>query len=470
MMTLGSQVELTGLTGRIDLNGERVLLIGMNIDKGRYKVRLQSGGDITVKPECCDPVLERAPSTVAVPKFESIPTPALSRSAASIRHLDETARDAFAKIFGDKGIDLRVSLAGKGERDETHYTFLVDLDGNVAFEATITASEFATLYGFAKPPTFGSPKDSPSPFAVDGMRGRSKLDERLTVQLGYRVLHLALCKLPLDDDVWWHLYRSIENFYKQSSRWEDLIHLQHLAFKVSIVIPSLADNIKAVTSPSLRLATLEHSLAESFESLEKYAEAIDLYEEAATLLGPGELARIQILGNAGLACKRAGLYDKAEVLYHRAITGRRFDLEEHSNVLTNLAALYLGQMEGIQKQRPGEMLVNYEEHVLSVTLGTLLGVAGFSSPFGMARPSDVLKDNLCTAKAARRTLQQIASCDFDSLRRLILASLPAPSPRARFAWGTTRTARPMRSAARKTAASARRRRARAPASRASASR
>ena len=76
-MRLGSPVKLIGIQSRTEVNGQHGVLIDMNAN-GRYCIRLRSGETMAVRPECCDPVLERAPSEIAVPKFDSLTKPKLN--------------------------------------------------------------------------------------------------------------------------------------------------------------------------------------------------------------------------------------------------------------------------------------------------------------------------------------------------------------------------------------------------------
>ena len=76
-MRLGSPVKLIGIQSRTEVNGQHGVLIDMNAN-GRYCIRLRSGETMAVRPECCDPVLERAPSEIAVLKFDSLTKPKLN--------------------------------------------------------------------------------------------------------------------------------------------------------------------------------------------------------------------------------------------------------------------------------------------------------------------------------------------------------------------------------------------------------
>ena len=68
----------------------------------------------------------------------------------------------------------------------------------------------------------------PTPFDRNG-EPLAQLDKRLRDQIGYRILHLALRSVPVPQDVWFHSFKQLQNYYKQQSRWKDLANMYFTA-------------------------------------------------------------------------------------------------------------------------------------------------------------------------------------------------------------------------------------------------
>ena len=98
-MRLGSPVKLIGIQSRTEVNGQNGVLIDMNAT-GRYCIRLRSGETMAVRPECCDPILERAPSEIAVPKFDSLTKPKLNAPTIDLGALTAEAREVYTCLAG----------------------------------------------------------------------------------------------------------------------------------------------------------------------------------------------------------------------------------------------------------------------------------------------------------------------------------------------------------------------------------
>ena len=140
--------------------------------------------------------------------------------------------------------------------------------------------------------------------------------------------------MPVPQDVWFHSFKQLQNYYKQQSRWKDLANMYCLTIEVSCVLPGLAHKVIDQPSHQRRIAKLEHDLGEALESLAKYEVAAEMYEEAASLFPAGAYERDHAIHDAGLARRRAYQCDRAEQLYHTALHSRVSHGDDVSTLFT----------------------------------------------------------------------------------------------------------------------------------------
>ena len=141
-MRLGSPVKLIGIQSRTEVNGQHGVLIDMNAN-GRYCIRLRSGETMAVRPECCDPVLERAPSEIAVPKFDSLTKPKLNAPTIDLGALTAEAREVYSAIYAGEAIILRT------EQKQTRGWLGSELADVTMFVITVDVGSWANLFSAA---------------------------------------------------------------------------------------------------------------------------------------------------------------------------------------------------------------------------------------------------------------------------------------------------------------------------------
>ena len=428
-MRLGSPVKLIGIQSRTEVNGQHGVLIDMNAN-GRYCIRLRSGETMAVRPECCDPVLERAPSEIAVPKFDSLTKPKLNAPTIDLGALTAEAREVYSAIYAGEAIILRTEQKqtrgwlGSELADVTMFVITVDVGSwaNLFSAAIVIPSKGpinSTTQWLATTDAAGIP--IPTPFDRNG-EPLAQLDKRLRDQIGYRILHLALRSVPVPQDVWFHSFKQLQNYYKQQSRWKDLANMYCLTIEVSCVLPGLARKVIDQPSHQRRIAKLEHDLGEALESLAKYEVAAEMYEEAASLFPAGAYERDHAIHDAGLARRRAYQCDRAEQLYHTALHSRVSHGDDVSTLFTwfkDLSAAYNYACND-QGECDPQLLG------LAHTLGALLAAAGHPNKLGIA--GNLIRPELRKELAARHALRRIASVEFDDLRRTILDCMTVLSP------------------------------------------
>ena len=110
---------------------------------GRYCIRLRSGETMAVRPECCDPVLERAPSEIAVPKFDSLTKPKLNAPTIDLGALTAEAREVYSAIYAGEAIILRT------EQKQTRGWLGSELADVTMFVITVDVGSWANLFSAA---------------------------------------------------------------------------------------------------------------------------------------------------------------------------------------------------------------------------------------------------------------------------------------------------------------------------------
>ena len=132
---------------------------------GRYCIRLRSGETMAVRPECCDPVLERAPSEIAVPKFDSLTKPKLNAPTIDLGALTAEAREVYSAIYAGEAIILRT------EQKQTRGWLGSELADVTMFVITVDVGSWANLFSAAIviPSKAASARRCAQPVAPDGV-------------------------------------------------------------------------------------------------------------------------------------------------------------------------------------------------------------------------------------------------------------------------------------------------------------
>ena len=183
----------------------------------------------------------------------------------------------------------------------------------------------------------------------------SELTRAESESLMRRVMHHALrsldvCLLP--DEIHHAFARELVQYYRFNKKWRNLEDVYTclldaaLAGERSTELGWCHDWETGVTLH----CELESQLAEVLEARGSFAEAAELYEEAASVLlrfGSGKIAEregVKHVHNSGLAYKRAKNYEKAESLYIEALNFWVDGLEPTANALPERAHFELSQM------------------------------------------------------------------------------------------------------------------------------
>ena len=234
--------------------------------------------------------------------------------------------------------------------------------------------------------------------------------QRASALIKHRVMHLALREV---EDQMMHdkLVQLLATYYRKSSMFEELADVYVLCAKRCI----------DTQRPAGMIAQAEHFLGEALEAAERFADAGALYEECALSFVAKDPSRrnnaAAIMGNSGMAYKRAGLCGSAESAYVRA-----FHLvpdDDAIKVLEGLNKAYWA--DGLDASKPTTRC--------AIILSGLLVTVGSAGRSGWLLSDKDCKRFLCkrckrgdAMQACRDALRRIAACrDITAVRNEILA-------------------------------------------------
>lgn len=360
-LTRFSRVELHGLS-RAELNGRHGFVGLRDATSGRLYVRLMA---LAGEPQTVVLVKESNIATVhhaEHPTFSALSRTPLKTSVSTERLSGEAAQ-MYSQIWSGEHLSFNVEHRAGGRGGVIQVTVLPEAGiPGTAEQRTLQLSLLSLYYNMS-----GAGATAACQVATDAEYLKDIGD--MFMPLARRVMHLTLRNLDIDlGPILRNMCeRELNSAYREEKRWPELVDL----FCYSIETALAGEYAGYFSSDGVdRQSQLESRLAEVLEACGRFKEAALLYLESAHILqrhDHNESYQAQSIHNAGLAYKRAGMYNEAEALYHQSLRTTLRHSEQTFGQIPKSLHVGLENMLTLYMAKTAAKVGNMEAEVLSNT-------------------------------------------------------------------------------------------------------